>query len=209
MFSLGVPLSKSFIKQVVSLGAERTWRIFLTQPEFSNMPAIAQFGVKCQKLFSAFALIIARSESFSTGTEQLKFSFGCSDESLWNEKFNKVFGSNTIEKIGFFDAASSLPIFQRGLPSEVSESAVDDAKSIVKDPTLWGLMMLITITEPTEGLIVSPLANLHSRYNLLLQRRQRWISSIDSSDPDKVLTKISSVFNNLNKLAPLLQHMMP
>ena len=209
MFSLGVPLSKSFIKHVVALGSERTWRIFLTQPEFSNLPANAQYEMKCQKLVSAFALAIARSESYSTGTEQLKFAFGCTDETAWNEKFRKVFGNNPIDKIGFFQAVSfCLPIFQRGLPVEVIESAVEDAKSIVKDSNLWALMMLITVTEPTDGLIASPLANLHSRYNLLLKRRLRWISSNDSSDPDKILSKVLTLFNNLNGFASFLQHVM-
>jgi hypothetical protein len=204
MFSLGVPLSKSFMKQVVALGSERTWRIFLTQPEFTNLPTKAQFEVKSRKLLTAFSLNIARSESCSTGTEQLKFAFACTDESAWNEKFHKVFGNNAVQKVGFFQAASFLPIFQTGLSSEAIESALEDAKSIVMDPILWGLMMLIMVTEPTEGLVASPLANLHSKYNLLLRRRLRWISS----DPDKVLSKVLTLFNQLNGMASVLQHMM-
>ena len=98
---------------------------------------------------SALALIIAKSESCSNGSEQLRFSFGLVDENLWNEKFLKVFGSIPLAKIEFFPAASSLPGFQMGIQNDVKQYVLDDAISIVKDPVLWGILLLITVTEPS------------------------------------------------------------
>ena len=208
MFTLGVPLSKNFIKVNLALGHERTWRIFLTQPEFVNLPPFLRHEIKCKNIFSALALIIARSESCANGSEQLRFSFGIVDENLWKEKFDKVFGSATLTKIEFFPAASSLPIFQTGVINDVMQSAFVEAVSLVKDPILWGLLLLITVTEPTEGILqTTPLAKLHSRYHLLLKRRIRWISaSQDSpSDPDECLAKVLTVLQNVNKFAAILQ----
>ncbi len=53
MFTLGVPLSKSFIKVNLALGQERTWRIFLTQPEFVNLPPMLRQEMKCKVSISS------------------------------------------------------------------------------------------------------------------------------------------------------------
>jgi hypothetical protein len=51
MASLGVPLSPDFLRECMAVGKERCWRVFQSQPEFSQLPAHVQTELKAKHFF--------------------------------------------------------------------------------------------------------------------------------------------------------------
>jgi hypothetical protein len=173
MVSLCVPVSKNFLKECFEVGKERCWRMFFTQQEFVDLPTSSQLEIKSCHLFSILTLMTARTESFSCGTEQLKYCFAQEDEENWTKKFQRIFGKTKMQTVGLLDISANLPFFQ----SEENKKLdyLRDAKTLSKDRTLWGLMMLLKLTEPLPS--SKSLIEVHSKYKLLLCRRLRWICS--------------------------------
>jgi hypothetical protein len=79
MFSYDVPLSKHFVPNEISAFAERGRRIMKIHPEFTSLADSQQMELCRANCHKAAALCSVKSETFSTGSEQLLFNFGKED----------------------------------------------------------------------------------------------------------------------------------
>ena len=93
MYSLGVPLSKSYMKNGLSMGMERVWRMLRIHQEFSNLTTLNQLDILACQGFAVLSVLLIKFSSFDTGIEQLRYAFSRYDEELWNESFKPVFNS--------------------------------------------------------------------------------------------------------------------
>jgi len=67
MYSLGVPLSKSYLSNVFAVCNERVWRIFQTQSEFLDLTFQLQLQLVMRNSMMIFCLFNAKWESYETG----------------------------------------------------------------------------------------------------------------------------------------------
>jgi hypothetical protein len=216
MVSLGVPLSKHFLTEVIALGMERAWRVFQTQTEFNDLSTALQCEMKHDRVSSLLATIIARSESFATGTEQLQFAFGQLDQNRWADKFNQVFASSQLQKVGFLKSAMELPVFQLANRSNVTQTILSDASALANDRMIWGIMMLLLVTTPMDDFNSShPMAILNSQYQFVLSRRLRWLFANKQHRPDwecqspvEIVAKVLSVIKSITQFGNILRFVL-
>lgn len=211
MFLLGVPFSKRFFAEAISVGNEKMWKMFLTQQEFLNLPVAFQSHLKQARVSQALALSMARTESLETGSEQLEFSFGVEDQNVWTKKFDQIFGGNSLNRIPFFQSLMSINL---PMGAEVSfiGSFVTEASKYTKDRMQWGIMLLIMMTHPLAS-FSHPLAVVNSQYEILLQRRLRWIQSKESfnwtlESPEVKFSKMMSAIRDADKVGDVLKFAM-
>ena len=80
MYSLGVPLSKKYMKNVVSLTLERMWRVYNIHHEFKELPGSTQRELMARNGPSGLAVMICHYENCSQGMQQIREGFGELDE---------------------------------------------------------------------------------------------------------------------------------
>ena len=80
MYSLGVPLSKKYMKNVVTLTLERMWRVFNIHQEFRELPVSTQRQLMAKNGPYGLAVMICRYENCPQGMQQIKEGFGELDE---------------------------------------------------------------------------------------------------------------------------------
>ena len=91
MYSLGVPLSRSYMATFFSILRERIWRIFKVHPEFDVLLGESQLKALTENGFSGIAMMTVKAECCQSGMDQLHLGFGEGDESSWRTNYNSVF----------------------------------------------------------------------------------------------------------------------
>ena len=71
MHSLGVPLSKKYFRNLFSAQLERMKMVYKTTTSFNELPCKIQDDIIQANSFLGIAMVVARSENFSTGYEQV------------------------------------------------------------------------------------------------------------------------------------------
>ncbi len=105
MFSLDVPLGKSYTTNILSCFAERCRRIMSRHPEFTVLSAADQVTNWRANLSLGLATIIARMDSLRTGNQQLRFLLGEEDSTHYRSWYDPVLDRTKMKRMTIRDAA--------------------------------------------------------------------------------------------------------
>jgi hypothetical protein len=212
MYSLGVPLSKSYMKTALSFGMERVWRMFKTHSEFTSLPTVYQGDILAQRGMVVLCILLVKFGSYDTGIEQLQFAFSQYDEEIWNGRFKLVFEKTELQKLGVFESSYELPVLLTHQQKVQMLHILDAASLLLKDPLVYGLILLLTVSEPGQELAMGPLAQLNSKYKILMQRR--FSSTLSKNEgklnktfqhPKDLMNKVSIFLTQMEQMAGMLQ----
>jgi len=142
----------------------------------------------------------------TTGTEQIQFGNGILDSENWSSKYTTVFGQKELKKIGCIDSSYDL---QNGLSDAQKfemTKAYKDLAGLIKDPSIYVLMLLIASSQPITEVSIRPIEKQNSNYSLHLRRRLSSQLSWKQKqmDPTQVEARISKGFSDIEKLANIL-----
>ena len=146
MFSLGVPLSKSFLNSFLKILQERMTRVLKTIPAFEDLSCQTQEELIEKRVPLAIALLLVRGEK-SSGKEQLTDGMGYLDEQIWEEAYHPVFQSpNKIIPVSLKSVLQMTGEEERQFLELVS-----DLEVLTLDPSTFNCSVLITLTELDRG----------------------------------------------------------
>jgi len=95
--------------------------------------------------------------------DQLKYAFGLTEEEYWFSRYNKVFTPKELKKLQLietpYENQDSLSVAQKREMIQIFKVM----SPLVNDPIIYGLMLLLLVTQPIDGISMGPLAKLHSR----------------------------------------------
>ena len=213
MYSLGVPLSKSYMKNGLSMGMERVWRMLRIHQEFSNLTTLNQLDILACQGFAVLSVLLIKFSSFDTGIEQLRYAFSRYDEELWNESFKPVFEKTELKKLGVFESSYELPVLLTKQQQCQMSEMLESVSLLLKDPIVYGLIMLMTLSKHAQGPAMCPLANLNSNYSLLMKRRLLASEVFKSQDklidsfhhPEEIVNKVYSCLKHIEQMAGMIQ----
>ena len=207
MFSLGVPLSKSYLKSVMSLGLERARRMFQAQPQFTVLPTKYQLDILLQRGLVIMCVFLCKVSSFDNGMEQLRYGFSQNDEEIWNRKFEAVFKKKELKTLGLFESSYELPFLLSKEQNRCLQKIFEAVPTLLKDPLVYGFILLLTLSKPIEGAnSMDNLSKLNSNYKLLMQRRiSSSLSKSKVKNPQEVIQKVSLSLTQLEQMAAILQ----
>lgn len=103
MFSLGVPLSRNYMKSVISITLERVWRLFNAHPDFEELPSHSQLDMMATNGPVACAAMICRYESRPLGIQQIQVKMNHLKSDPDFQKYFQCFKSpdGNVTKSGF------------------------------------------------------------------------------------------------------------
>ena len=200
--SFGAPLSRAFLKSYVSVVAERVKRISAAQ----NF----ELDFDSDGFQIALALLVTKVETCKTGLDQFLTSFGDVDHVTWASKYKAVLMTQQLKKINLFE---SFPELGGAESRPEIDRTFRMVANLIRDPVLYGFMVLLAVTIPANsGGESKPLAELNSRYHMLLQRRIFAQAATKPgqglNDPNEVLGKIYHSFASLKKMSAFLRPLL-
>ena len=142
------------------------------------------------------------------GPDQLQYSIGLKEGEFWAAKYEKVFARKELKKLDILDSSYDL---QNALSeSEKCEmmKAFRDLSGLVSDPITYGLMLLLILSQPVEGVFIGPVARLNYSYSLLMRRRMTSQLALKEAgtqpiDPGHIEARISTGFTNVEKITKI------
>jgi len=141
----------------------------------------------------------------STGIDQLQYSLGLNEGEFWAAKYEKVFAGKELKKLDILDASHNLKNALSDDQKCEMMKAFKDLSGLVSDPIIYGLMLLLTLSQPVEDVFIGPVVKLNYSYSLLMKRRMtsqlaRKETETEPIDPSQFESKISAGFTNVEKL---------
>lgn len=212
MFSLGVPLSKSYMGNFFSIIRERCWRMLKVHQDFEDMPMETQLKAFTENCFSGIALMIIKAEMCESGMEQLQLGFGAGEETVWKTSYDSVF--DAPQKIRKLTMATSNTFTRE--QGEAFGMFVEEAKDFVNDPILYKINLLFALFQD-DGQNAG-LKKVVSKYNVVVRRRLEWMRRTKRTrgnnpalarSPDLVLGRMDYIVRVLNKMAGMILSVGP
>lgn len=210
MYSLGVPLSRKYMKSVVSITLERIWRVFNIHPEFKELPCQVQRELMAVNGPLGLAVMISRYESIS-GIAQIREGIGELDEDRWREIYLTTFQSvDKVKKMKMKDIVAEMSV--KLSPDQMSEynKANNNLTPLVSDPVLYKLIMLLVLTKPDNSRPY--LSRIQSTYMMVARRRADWMYNMDRSsknlDTKMMIDKVALCVENLEELSKIMMFVL-
>lgn len=151
----------------------------------------------------AAALCAARTESLSSGKEQLDFLLGQSDIQNWRNNFEESLAksrkSNKLRKVSMLDCNKVTTIFTTEEMMEYTTCVVNLGE-IMHDWETFKLLTLISLFSNCQNLSVNGVQfaeKMKSQYMTLLQKK--------TNSNYKVDEKVNVVLKDVDKLSSILQ----
>jgi hypothetical protein len=209
MYSLGVPLSKRYMKGVITITLERMWRIFNVHSEFKELPSQTQLDMMSTNGPVGLAIMVSRYESMTTGIQQIQEGFGELDEVRWKENYFPTFQNfKKVRKIKMKDVVGEMSV--KLSEDQMSEYVrlISYLGPIASDPVLYKLIMLLALFKPVHPGSTSCLSGLQSTYMTIVRRRADWMfrneKSAKNFEMKKMVDKMSSCIESLEKLSEIM-----
>ena len=95
--------------------------------------------------------------------EQLKYAFGLTEEEYWLSKYNKVFSPKELKKLQVIETPYEKQDSLSALQKREVIQIIKAMSPLVNDPIIYGLMLLLLVTQPVDGVNMGSLGNLNSR----------------------------------------------
>ena len=202
MFSFGSPWSRKCLMSYLLAMAERAKKICKSQHVDVDS---ANDG-----FMIGLMLLLTKIETCKTGLDQFLFCFGESDHAIWATKYKPVLMTQHLKQLHLLESLLELVSVENDEMRLEVDRMFRLVTDLIQDPILYGLMVLVAVTTPMNwDPNVKPLAELNSRYHMLLQRRVYNRVPIKSgqglSDPNEVLGKIYDSFSYLKRLSDLFK----
>jgi hypothetical protein len=212
MYSLGVPLSRKYMKGVISVTMERMWRVLNIHPEFKELPLQTQRGLLSANGASGVAVMICRYESCPRGMQQIQEGFGEIDEIRWRENYLPTFKNvDKVRKMRMKDVVSDMSV--RLSSEQMSEyiRIINFMSPLVQHHILYKLIMLLVLLKPVES--VTGLVGLQSTYIALIRRRTEWMCRNEKNwlknvEMKTMVDKMTACVDNLERLSTILLHIL-
>jgi hypothetical protein len=107
----------------------------------------------------------------SPGKDQLQYVLGSNEGEVWAAKYEKVFARKELKKMEVLDTSHDLQKTLSDSQKCEMMKAFSDLAGLVSDPIIYGLMLLLILSQPVEGVFIGPIAKLNYSYSLLMRRR--------------------------------------
>lgn len=210
MYSLGVPLSRRYMKSVFSITLERMWRVLRVHPEFQELSGQAQREVMEANGSLGLAVMISRYESLC-GIQQIREGLGELDEARWRENYLPAFQNlDKVRRMRMKDVVAEMSV-------NLSQDQLNDYYRIlgvlgplVSDPILYKLLLLLVLLKPLDSRW--KIAETHSKYLMISQRRAEWLCKVDKSAKDvemkRMIDKLAFYVDNLEQLSRILMFIL-
>ena len=207
MFSLGVPLSKSYMVNFFSIIRERIWRIFKVHPDFEDLPLETQLKTFTEHCFAGISLMIIKAELCESGMEQLQLGFGKGEETVWKASYDSVF--DAPQKIRKMSMANNNTFSPEQAAS--FSMLLEEAKDFVNDPILYKINLLMALFQDDGQ--TAGLNKVISKYSVVVRRRLEWMrrskrtrgsNPVLTKSPDLVLGRMNYVVRVLNKMSAMV-----
>ncbi len=237
MFSLGVPVSKSFFFDAVAAFSERLFRAMKTFKEFNDLSDVEQTKI-CQRNFmGGVALKVAYNEAVcETAKDQIRASHATKDNKVWAADFDSFFSTPDapkLKKMRFEDLNITLNLMT---PEQVNEfnRLCASIGSVIKSPEAYHLLILVvmfsgdgTMEDDTVLSAANAMSRLRDRFFTALRRQQhdqvlqiKFNNGNDTTEADDldeesfafgrhVYSRLNSCLTDIRKLAILMQNMSP
>ena len=212
MYSLGVPLSRKYMKGVISVTMERMWRVFNIHPEFKELPSQTQLGFLSANGAAGVAVMICRYESFPRGMQQIQEGFGEIDEIRWRENYLPTFKNvDKVRKLRMKDAVSDMSVKLSSEQMSEYIRIINFMGPLVQHPVLYKLIMLLVLLKPSKSF--SGLVGLQSTYMTLIRRRTEWMGRNEKNwlknvEMKTMVDKMVTCVDNLERLSGILLHIL-
>jgi len=207
MYSLGVPLSRRYMKSVVSITLERMWRVLRVHPEFQELSSQAQREVMAANGPLGLAVMICRYESLC-GIQQIREGLGELDETRWAENYLPAFQNlDKVRKMRMKDVVAEMSV-------TLSQEQLNDYYRIlgilgplVTDPVLYKLLLLLVLLKPLDSRW--KIAEPHAKYLMISRRRAEWQCKVEAKSAKDVelkrmIDKLAFYVDNLQQLSKIL-----
>ena len=222
MFSLGVPLSKSFQFEGMGAAVERMRRALTMHVEFSSLSGHLQRSIWQANVPFALALYCAKMESCTTCEEQI--SYGCGHSDLeYVEKLKQIKDVSTLKKITLQNCNQHSNALSQGHLDNYLR-LVNRLKSIIRDKTSYELFSIVLLLSDVEIAGLEPLQKLRQKYLKIIKRqwdeKQRLaiekaeymeedIPFVETNRGAKVIDKFNSCICDLKELSTIILKISP
>ena len=210
MYSLGVPLSRRYMKSVVSITLERMWRVLRVHPEFQELSGQGQRDLMAANGPLGLAVMISRYENLC-GIQQIREGLGELDEDRWKENYLPAFQNlDKVRRMRMKDVVAEMSV-------NLSQDQLNDYYRIlavlaplVSDPVLYKLLLLLVLLKPLDSRW--KIAETHSKYLMISRRRAEWLCKVDKSTKDvemkRMIDKLAFYVDNLQQLSKILMSIL-
>ena len=175
MFSLGVPMSKSFFPNTANAFGERNMRIMQQHPEFNALSDLDQMRMWQNSFLNGVALNIAMVECCCKSAEdQLAFSMGNMDSKFWEEDLKPVFtqkDSPKLRKVTMTEMNSRTKMLDAEQLKKFN-ALCESIASVIPNHDVYRILLLIVMFSSEENGQMPMISRLRERYFTVLRRRQ-------------------------------------
>ncbi len=229
MFSLGVPLSKTFVKYGLGAAVERMRRALTMHEEFTELSGQLQRTIWQANVPFAVALYCAKMESCSTCEEQITYGCGHSDLQ-YVEEFKQIRDISKLKKIGMANCNQSTNTLTQVMIKNYLR-LIYKVKELIQDKTTYELFSIVLLLSDIDGHHgLEKLQKLRQKYLKVIKRQwdekqrletekaeeeddeQDAIMSSTASDCNtgaKVIDKFNSCICDLRELSTIILKISP
>ncbi len=212
-YSMGVPLTKSFMKQAIKIFEQRFRSVLLSHPEFSSLNRDQNQILANINLMECVALNVSRLEICADGREQLQFACGINDELQWKKNYEDFFtnAEHQLRKLSLSEV--------NHVTKSLDESIVEDYNrltqrigSFVEDNDMYSIVILAVMFKDLSNSPDVPIAaDLGNQYRTMLKQQLHFKCSYPRTNEDPVGdidAKIVCLFNDVQMLSFILKTLM-